>query len=384
MSADPTPCALLVGTDSPVRIWGLSGRQRLDRQLHRAGIAQIEPIGGAGALGNDTVASSVVLLRVDWIFDEPLILALRASPPGTLLYDASGTTPVAAHVKIGEAARAEATLSRGEPPEAHWQRRTPETLAGRYNTKLRKRETPYLLPLTLEMRGAIERRMFAGSYKGVTDLVTKYVWPWPARHVTRWCALAGITPNQVTAASGVLVIVAFLLFWYGHYGPGLVVAWAMTFLDTVDGKLARVTLTSSKLGDVLDHGIDLIHPPFWWWAWIVGLGAAAHPLANADLVLWVVIAGYWLQRLEEGFFQRQFGMHMHVWRRFDSFFRLITARRNPNLLILTVATLWGRPDTGMVCVAVWMMACFFVHATQIWQALAARRRGPIVSWLSAS
>ena len=41
----------------------------------------------------------------------------------------------------------------------------------------------------------------------------------------------------------------------------------MTFLDTVDGKLARVTLTSSPFGNVLDHSLDLIHPPFWYWAW---------------------------------------------------------------------------------------------------------------------
>ena len=32
----------------------------------------------------------------------------------------------------------------------------------------------------------------------------------------------------------------------------------MTFLDTVDGKLARCTIASSKLGNIFDHGIDLV------------------------------------------------------------------------------------------------------------------------------
>ena len=59
----------------------------------------------------------------------------------------------------------------------------------------------------------------------------------------------------------------------------------MTFLDTVDGKLARVTLRSSPFGNVYDHSIDLIHPPFWWWAWIVGLPAAGFTLAKPGLVL---------------------------------------------------------------------------------------------------
>jgi phosphatidylglycerophosphate synthase len=129
--------------------------------------------------------------------------------------------------------------------------------------------------LTPETRVAVEKRLFQGSYKGVTDLVTKYVWPTPARIVTRWCALARMTPNQVTLIGFLLVLAAFWLFWTGQYGWGLVCAWIMTFLDTVDGKLARVTLTSSKWGNVFDHGIDLVHPPFWWWAWYVGVGAWA-------------------------------------------------------------------------------------------------------------
>jgi hypothetical protein len=73
---------------------------------------------------------------------------------------------------------------------------------------------------------------------------------------------------------------------------------------------------------------------------------------------------------------------MHMWRRFDTWFRLITARRNPNLAILTVATLFGRPDIGINAVAIWVAICLVVHALQIVQAAIARQRGPLVSWLS--
>ena len=93
----------------------------------------------------------------------------------------------------------------------------------------------------------------------------------PARWVTRGCVRIGITPNQVTAASLVLVIVAGALFARGEFGWGLVAGWIMTFLDTVDGKLARVTVTSTPLGNVFDHGIDLVHPPLWYLAWGIGL-----------------------------------------------------------------------------------------------------------------
>src|SRR3546814_13865900 len=78
----------------------------------------------------------------------------------------------------------------------------------------------------------------------------------------------------------------------------------------------------------------LVHPPFWWYAWGVGLWAYGRPLAPETfaLALWVIIGGYVLQRLIEGAFLQWYGMHIHVWEKLDSDFRLITARRNPNLV----------------------------------------------------
>src|SRR3546814_16107599 len=76
-----------------------------------------------------------------------------------------------------------------------------DLLVGSYNSRLRKREIPFLGALDASTVSAIEKRTFAASYKGVTDVVTKYVWPWPARHVTRFCARFGISPNQVTLVS---------------------------------------------------------------------------------------------------------------------------------------------------------------------------------------
>jgi phosphatidylglycerophosphate synthase len=70
-----------------------------------------------------------------------------------------------------------------------------------------------------------------------------------------------VTPNQVTILSIFLAIFAGRAFWGGYLVIGLLLGWVMTFLDTVDGKLARVTVSSSKIGDILDHGLDLVHPP---------------------------------------------------------------------------------------------------------------------------
>jgi hypothetical protein len=104
-------------------------------------------------------------------------------------------------------------------------------------------------------------------------------------------------------------------------------------------------------------------------------------MPHGQLALLVILAGYVLQRVEEGIFLALFKVEMHAWRPFDSFFRLITARRNPNLIMLTLAVLVGRPDIGFLAVAVWTAICLVVHAVQILQGLAAPK-GAVVSWLS--
>ncbi|HYG88937.1 MAG TPA: CDP-alcohol phosphatidyltransferase family protein [Azospirillum sp.] len=368
------PVALILG-DCPVRLWGMTSAERLRRSLNRAGVAEVQPWKGVVLPGRRHL-----LVRDDHVYDAVLIADLARAGDTVLTTDTG--RPVAANVSAEAVDTAVALLTEGGPIPEGLRAVDPGTLSSAYNNALRKREAPYLVPLTPETLPAVERRMFAGSYKGVTDVVTKYVWPAPALRVTRWCAERGITPNAVTWLSLVLVLLAMAAFWHGWFLSGLAMAWGMTFLDTVDGKLARVTLTSTKLGNVFDHGIDLIHPPFWYWAWTIGLGAVGLPLAEAWLVLAVVIGGYILQRVQEGLFIALFKLEIHIWRRFDSRFRLITARRNPNLILLTLGALAGRPDVGMLAVAVWTVASLAVHTVQIVQALAARRRGPLVSWLA--
>ncbi len=354
---------------SELRVWGLTSEVRLQRQLARF-----------RAVDDAADAQRLVLLRADWVYDEALVRGLVDSVDDVALTATDGTVvALAVAATVPDAA---ALLAANRAP-ASARVLTSAQLADGYNDALRKREPPYLMPLVAADLPAIEKRIFAGSYKGVTDLVTLYAWPRPARWVTRVCANAGITPNQVTSASLVLVLAAMALFWTGHYGWGMAAAWVMTFLDTVDGKLARVTLQSSPWGNVFDHSIDLIHPPFWWWAWIVGLPAAGFAYEHSSLALTVIVAGYVLQRIEEGIFMACFKMDMHVWERFDSRLRLITARRNPNLLILNASLLFGRPDLGIGLVAVWTAVCLVVHAMRIVQAAFARRQGPLRSWLAA-
>ncbi len=357
----------------------MPGSALLRRALGRAGITEIAPWDNAPAAG------ALLLMRADHVYDAALVAGLARTPAALLCRPEDGR-PVAAHLPARmPAAAVAAALAEGrdacDPAFAGLPPLRLGELAGSYNRALRKRGTPYLLRLAPETRATVEWVMFGGSYKGVTDFVTKHIWPWPAFQVVRACAALGITPNQVTLASLVLVFLALWWFAQGAYLPGLLAAWVMTFLDTVDGKLARVTLTSTPFGNAFDHAIDLIHPPFWWLAWIMGLGAVGLPLAYPVAVGAVVFGGYVLQRLQEGLFLALYRMEIHVWRRFDSLFRLVIARRNPNLVLLTLATLFGRPDLGILAVTAWTAFGCIEQAVVTVQAGLRRRRAPLRSWL---
>ncbi len=358
----------IVGNTS-VSLWGMTSDERFRRIFRRIGL------GGGGS-----EAVSIVLVRADHVLDESLVRDL-ADAPGTVLTDREGKRPIAAHVPAAEADRAAELLLAGDGASIGLRQVKPGEITSAYNATLRKRAEPLAERLSEATARSVEARMFGGAYKGATDLVTKFVWPRPALAVTRWCARMHITPNAVTAVSGACVVIACVAFWYGWFVTGLLFAWGMCFLDTVDGKLARVTLTSTKFGDVFDHGIDLIHPPFWYYAWGVGLAGPALDAGMATAVA-IIVAGYVIGRLQEGFFMWRFRIEIHIWQRLDTSFRLITARRNPNLLILSVFTPLGLPDLGFWLVAAWTLISLAFHFIRIGQAVSAARHGRLGSWLA--
>jgi phosphatidylglycerophosphate synthase len=362
---------------NPTTIWGMSATERVRRLAAKAGLS----------FASAPAAGAKLLVNLSYVFDPPLLRHL-ADERGHILLD-SDRRPVIAHLPEGEDGRLAQVVSAMEsgaslPKDLGLVEIVHDEDFTLYNHELRKREQPFLMPLTPETNPAIERASYYAAYKGVTDILTKYLWPEAALVLTRLAARIGATPNMVTALGALLCVVATYLFWHGEYWWGIAAGLVFMVLDTVDGKLARCTITSSKWGNVFDHGIDLVHPPFWWWAWGVGLDGWGLAFSNEKftLIMAAIIGGYVVQRLIEGLFMRLFGMHIHVWEPVDSRFRLITARRNPNMIILFAALLFGRPDIGLELVAWWtLLSCAF-HAVRLLQAVMRRRSGgEIRSWL---
>jgi len=356
---------------NPARLWGMTAEQRLVR------LAAAEKVGEVGAGGR-------ILANLDYVF-APAWLRWIAERPGHgvtrdgVLVLAHGDTEAAS-----AAARESMLASTPLPADAGLVLVDQEAFGEIHDVALRKREQPFIERLTDASAPRIERISYAASYKGVTDLLTKYLWPEWALFLTRMAARYGIRPNSVTVVGILLCVAAGVLFYRGWYWSGIASGLAFMVLDTVDGKLARCTITSSRIGNILDHGADLIHPPFWWWAWGEGLKFWGRPL-DPDLFLAAMVAivvGYIVQRAIEGLFIGRFGLEIHVWERVDSRFRLITARRNPNMVILFVGLLLGFPDLALLAVAAWTLISCLFHAVRVVQAWIRHQRiGRLESWL---
>ena len=375
---------LLFCQPCPVPIWGRTSRERIERILGDS----VRPC-TADQLTDLAADDTVLLFRGDYLYDDRLVSHLAATANILLQLDAPPNPAVAAHVPAALAAEALALVD-GAAADATLpgvEHSTPNTVTLAFQKKLRKSEPPFVLPISAERRPALEQRLFDWSYKGVTDLVTKWAWPVPARRVVALAVRWRLTPNQVTLVGLVLVCIAGACFHAGLYGVGLAAGWLMTFLDTVDGKLARVTLTSSRFGHYFDHLIDLIHPPLWYLLWGLGLSAAQVGGLGLELAtcFWLIFAGYVAGRVVEGSFQLLLGrFSIFCWQPVDSWFRLITARRNPCLILLTASVLAGRPELGLLAVTGWtVVSTIFLFARL---ALAGRerlRRGePLQSWLT--
>jgi phosphatidylglycerophosphate synthase len=232
---------------------------------------------------------------------------------------------------------------------------------------LRRNQPFYLFQIDSAQRvSEVERFLFWSNYKGSTDFFTKYVYPPLVWLMVPPLARARVHPNWITAISIFLTIIAVPLFATGHFGWGFLCAYGMSVLDSVDGKLARVTFTDSWLGNILDHGLDLVHPPFWYlgWAWGLTGGDTSSPAWTAGLVM---LGLYILDRLILKVYPSKFGRGLHTHAAMDAMVRTFISRRNINLPLFTVGYYLGYGVQTLYFIVLWQaLTCLYHGGRTLW------------------
>jgi len=368
----------LVLSETPAKLWGLSSMERLRRQTREIG--EVNWLGDSGELPAE---GEVLLLLGRFLFETRTLKGLMGNP-GSVLVAPDGTL-AAAFVAASRAQEVLEFLVSGSKAIPGGMHRLEIADIAAFNVALRSARPPLLELITEQRKNELENLLYGNAYRGVTDIVTKFLFPRPARRLVHWCARLGLTPNMVTSIGFGLVVLVCYLFREGHYAAGLSAGWVMTLLDTVDGKLARVTIQSSRFGHLYDHLIDLLHPPIWYVYW--GVSLALFPPVfglDVDALSWLMIAAYAAGRFVELAFNQLGGCTIFTWRPFDAWFRLVTARRNPCMILLTLSVLVGRPDWGFLAVVGWTVFTTGVMMVRLSQGLVSRfMHGPLTSWLGA-
>ncbi|WP_374383612.1 CDP-alcohol phosphatidyltransferase family protein [Dongia sp.] len=231
--------------------------------------------------------------------------------------------------------------------------------------KLRRTIPYYMFRVeTREKAAKVEKFMFWSNYKGSTDFFTRYVYPPLVWISVGPLARARVHPNSVTIFSIILALGAIPIWAIGEtwsFWTGFAMAYAMSVLDSVDGKLARLTFTDSRLGNFLDHGLDMVHPPFWYLSWAYGLGLSTlgwgSPLGIATILVMVFyVVDRMILKVYPTFFQRAFHTHSKL----DGRMRTFIARRNITLPMFIIGYVFGYATQAFYLIVAWQIltACY--------------------------
>ena len=210
--------------EDEITIWGLTGRERLARMLKP--YAHLKFTDDAEKI---PVSAQALFLNANFLFDARVLKALLEQDKKVALYNDEGC-PAAILTDGSYAPQLLRNLNNNKDHNYKFALLTIPRIGLRdlkidVQQNLKKKDPPYILPVSLENKPLLEKELFSGSYKGVTDFVTKWVWPLPAYWATHYCVRRGWQPNHVTYASVVFAVLAGVAFWYGLFGTGLLMGW---------------------------------------------------------------------------------------------------------------------------------------------------------------
>jgi phosphatidylglycerophosphate synthase len=244
--------------------------------------------------------------------------------------------------------------------------------------KLRRTIPYYMFRIETDEKAAkVEKFMFWSNYKGSTDFFTRYVYPPLVWVSVGPLARARVHPNTVTIFSIILALGAIPIWAIGEpwsFWTGFAMAYGMSVLDSVDGKLARLTFTDSRLGNFLDHGLDMVHPPFWYLSWAYGIGLASLGWGSTlGIATILVMVFYVVDRLILKVYPTYFQRAFHTHSKLDGRMRTFIARRNITLPMFILGYALGLATEAFYLIVAWQILTAAYHGVRTFWIIAIDR-----------
>jgi phosphatidylglycerophosphate synthase len=239
-----------------------------------------------------------------------------------------------------------------------------------YVRSMRRNVRPVFFPAPLpEHRVLAERLLQDATQKHVLDFPAIIHAPIENWLVLRLCRTS-VTPNQVTLTGAMLGGCVTLLYVFGYLWAGALLALVFGVLDGLDGKLARLTEQTSRLGKrehVLDYFIEMS-----WWAALAHYFQVSGQVRHAYVFLLIFFGADSLERLARWSAALRLGRKLDDASRFDRLMRYVAGRRNIYTWLFAFCLLIGMPANGFVLLCCWGIASSAIH---IFRAIQIRRHG---------
>ena len=247
---------------SRVAIAGLSAGERAVRVARRVGATRVLVVdradGAAPARGELATwragrTCPVLVIRADQLVHPPLVAPLVAASPEDGIAIAVGPDDGYAGALLATGSRAAeviAALVRGDSDAAIAATATVRTPHG---------DIARHAIATPDERRAAHRMLYRILIKPQDNAITRRLYRPISLPLTRLLVWTPITPNQISYAVAVLVMIGCWLTAHASMNLaalGTAVILAASYLDCCDGEIARVKLMSSRFGAWIDTIID--------------------------------------------------------------------------------------------------------------------------------
>lgn len=339
-AGDPVPTASTLGEERVVSV--PTGTQDLEAAL----VAAV-----------DELPSESLVLAADHLVDLRVLRALRTCGESTFASADGGRPAAVGWVRASDVRR------HGHEIAVRAQR-LPLASIDPYSEELRGAVAPYALPV----RSSADHRR---AWEVLLDHVQKRSLDLPGRYfdtpfenfLVRRLAPTDVTPNQITLATLVLAAWVASLFLHGWLRVGIGLALVVGVLDGVDGKLARLKLATSKLGE-LEHVGDFLYENAWY------LALAAHFASTTQRAeFWYAGATLVACDLTDSLLylaaQRRTGRMLDELTTFDRRFRAIAGRRNVYVMIFVAGFFAGDAATSFLVAVAWAIVTVAIHMLRV-------------------
>lgn len=196
--------------------------------------------------------------------------------------------------------------------------------------------------------------------------------------LVRLLAPTAISANQVTILTTLLGFIVAVFYLEGWLRTGILLAILVEVLDGVDGKLARITRTTSKIGEQ-EHILDFFYENSWYIA--LGIFFARHGLPHARLAAAAMVAFDATDNIAYALLDVKWSRSLDNANPFLQRFRLIGGRRNIYTWIFLPGFFLNAAPIAFAVAAIWAGVTATIHgfccATQVSRLLRGQRETPI-------